>query len=107
MKKIIATVVATGALVTLAASPAQAATFGPGKITAYYKHYTPTQFEINLSNQAANVFVWADTYFVDCRGAGISDGSLISMTRLGQIKTAGKYITINTSYSYPTYIVCW
>jgi hypothetical protein len=101
-----AVAVVAGGLVLTGAATAEAAVFGPGKITAYYKHYTPTQYEINLSNQTANVFVWADTYFVNCRSASIDDGALINMTRLGMVKSAGKYIKIYTSTSYPTYIAC-
>lgn len=98
-----ATALAVGA-VALTAGPAEAATFGPGKITAYYKH--SLQYEINLSNQAANVFVGYDTYFVNCQSASVSDGSLISMTNLGRVKAANKYIKIYTSYTYTTYIAC-
>lgn len=103
MKKI-ATALAAAALVVTGATAAEAATFGPGKITAYYKH--SLQYEINLSNQTANVFVGYDTYFVNCQSASVSDGSLISMTNLGRVKAANKYIKIYTSYTYTTYIAC-
>lgn len=99
-------VIAASCAAALALGPiatAEAATW-TGRIQAYIKATEPTQYQITLTTGGAP-WVWANTYFVSCTGAGISDGSLISMTRLGQVKSSGKTIRIYTS-AYPTSITC-
>ncbi len=105
MKKTVIVTAVAGALALGFAAPAYAGTYGPGKITAYYKNTNSINpFHVYLSD-GDNPWLFSSTYFVSCTGAGISDGSLISMTRLGQVKSANKTVKIVTSGT-SGYIAC-
>lgn len=94
--KALAVSAVAGTMVLGAAIPASAATF-TGKIIAYV-HDTNNlnPYGITLST-GPQVWLYQSAYFISCSGAGVSDGSAISMTNLGRVKTYNHSIRINTT----------
>lgn len=89
-------VAAAGALVMGVAGTAQAVQY-TGKIQSYVKDTDfLNPYGVTLVG-APQTWMYANTFFISCTGAGISDGSPISMTRLGQVKSANKTVRINTT----------